>query len=99
RDAALALAEHLAWKGVRIHLNEEDAGAQRPRGLIGKTTGERRLPGSGRTRENDESVDRKAHGVQTGAVLQREQREVEQPLLGVVGHDDARPAALPGRIG
>src|SRR5581483_12329645 len=97
RDAALALAEQLARERVRVDLDEEQA-AQLPRGLIGEPARQRRLPRARRPGEDDETVDRKPHRIETAAMAQREEREVEEALLEPVGRHDARPTALPGRI-
>src|SRR6185295_16780599 len=80
-DAALALAEHLAGGRMRVDLDEEKACPEGTRGLIRESPGERRLPCTGRAREDDQPVYREAHGVHARAMPQREQREVEQPVL------------------
>jgi hypothetical protein len=84
---------------MRVDLGEQHALPKGARCLIRQTAGERGLPRARGPGEHDEPVDRKAHRVHPAAVFQREQREVEEALLYLIGHDDPRPAALPCGIG
>ena len=92
-DVALALAEQLAGKRVRVDLDVRRRAARgdRPRRRLRQPAGQRRLAGARRARQDDQPVRQAGHGGQRGPVQQRQQRVVEQPLLHPGRGEDVVP--------
>ena len=95
-DVALALAQHVARESVRIDLDQGRGAVagQRQRGHLRQPARESRLAGSRRTGKHDQPVRQTGELGQLAAVLKRQQRLAEQPLLDRGGHDDRVPVPV-----